>query len=30
MFTLLLNDKEETHGLAKIKSSEHFGMGKIS
>ena len=25
------NDKEEdTHGLAKIKSSEHFGMGKLA
>ena len=25
------NDKEEdTHGLAKLKSSEHFAMGKLA
>ena len=29
--TTLANDKEgDTHGIAKIKSSEYFGMGKLA
>ena len=30
-FSLYYYDKEEdTHGLAKIKGNEHFGMGKLA